>query len=443
MVARVLLVLLLTAACEQPTSLRFGSELHNNPARCGMEPYAWVDDASLGSVITREPIRAYEADFIEELLVSLRETAVVDRVPRYQAFLDRFTYVTQDRGKLVQATGMYAWPIGEGPFPIIVVTHGTTGYSDACAPSAIAMNNPVAPDALMLGALASFGYVAVSSDYLGLKSMGDASTMRHPYIVGEPTAIASLDAARAAYNMAAADGVELGPLFIAGASQGGHAAAMTVRYQPHYASELQPLGALYLIPPLNLLGHARRVLSEDVDPVTLGNMGAVLMGHAAWFGQDLTTILKPEWAAYIEETTSTSCALPEIDAPLEDVLVPDALAAARGDFDFAPWDCMLKESSLVQTTIPRLDSVPALVVTGEIDTLVDAQIEREGAHELCEQGLQIRFVECDGQDHGGAVATSINAIFEFIEARLSGAPLEDVCVDRAIEICASDPRNYP
>ena len=437
-------LLLLATSCSPS---RFGSDLHEHPARCDMPAYTWLDDPTLGDVLEREPIRAYEPADIAKLLDSLKDTgqAVVDRRPQYRAFLDRFRYVTQDKGALTEATGMYAWPIGDGPFPILIVTHGTTGYSDACAPSRIAMDDPLAPDALIAGALATFGYVVVSTDYLGMKSMGAPSTERHPYIVGEPTAIASLDAGRAAYKLAHDDKVALGDLFIVGASQGGHAAAMTARYQPHYATDLHPTAGLYLIPPLNLLGHLRRVREPGVDPVTLGNAGAVAMGHASWFGSPggLGKILKPHWAQAIDDATRTSCALPEIDAPIADVFTPEALSALADDsFDLEPWGCMLRESSLVEMTVPQLDVLPALVVTGEVDPLVDAAVEREGTQKLCAEGMQIEFVECAGKDHGGAVEASINQIFSFIDDRTAQKPLEGFCANAPTRICASDPRAY-
>jgi hypothetical protein len=437
-------------ACPQPPpASRFGSDLHEHPARCGLPDYAWLDDPSLGSVLEREAIRAYEPEFLSELFDSLETSggAIVDRRPRYRAFLDRFRYMTQDKGELAQATGLYAWPIGEGPFPLILMTHGTTGYADACAPAARAVRDVLSADAIIAAALASLGYAVVGSDYLGMKSTGEPSTQRHPYFVGEPTAIASLDAARAAYHLADDDGTKLGPLFIAGASQGGHAAAMAVRYQPHYATDLRPQAALYLIPPLHLVGEARRVLSEDPEPVTLGNMGAVLVGHASWYGVEggVSSILQPAWASYIERATAESCDLPEIDAPLDEVLQPDAFTAVKSggeDFELSPWDCMLRESSLVQTSVPRLEDLPALVVTGEADHLVSADIEREGVRRLCADGMQLKLIECAGQDHGGAVETSINQVFDFLDARLADEPLEDVCVDRPAQLCASDPRAF-
>ena len=61
---------------------------------------------------------------------------------------------------------------------------------------------------------------------------------------------------------------------------------------------------------------------------------------------------------------------------------------------------------------------------------------------LCAAGVKMELVECEGRDHAGAVEASINQIFSFIDARLAGTPLDDACVQKPAQICASDPRRY-
>lgn len=435
--------LALGAGC---SSDRFGSDLHADPARCGMASFTWLDDDRLGEVLERQPLHEYPVDFLAPALAALDDVAAVRRKPTHDVYLDRFRYTTQDQGQLVEATGLYAFPVGPGPFPLILYTHGTSGYSDECAPSAHG-GNPLHPDVLVPALLASFGYVVVGPDYIGMKSLGDPSGAVHPYVVAQPTAIAALDAARAAHRLAASDKMELGPLLVAGASQGGHAAAFTVRYQPHYAAELDVKAAVYLVPPLDLLGHASLVLDGALTPVDLGNMSVLMAGHDSWYRASpggLADVMQPEWAARVEEHMSSQCALLEIDAPIEQVYRPEALSAISPNaFDLEPWGCMLRESSLVNTSVPRLDDVPALVVLGEVDQLVDPTIERGGFGKLCDQGMQLQLLECAGRDHGGAVAASLDDVLDFIEARLQGVPMEDVCVDAPIRTCSSDPAAAP
>ena len=92
--------LLLLAACP---STRFGSDLHNSPAVCGLASYQWLDDESLGTVLEREEVRTSEVDLLASYIGLLKdaERAVVTTQPKHRVFLDRIRYVTQDRGCLL------------------------------------------------------------------------------------------------------------------------------------------------------------------------------------------------------------------------------------------------------------------------------------------------------------------------------------------------------
>src|SRR5690606_3781338 len=94
---------------------------------------------------------------------------------------------------------------------------------------------------LFAALLASYGYVAVAPDYLGLKNYGDPTGFLNPALVGQPTAVASIDAVRAALRLEPEErgGLCVPASFVAvGGSQGGHAALWVDRLAPHYAREL-------------------------------------------------------------------------------------------------------------------------------------------------------------------------------------------------------------
>ena len=146
---------------------------------------------------------------------------------KYDVRVFRIRYTTQDRGKATEATGFVALPkvpeeLSELRVDLLIYLHGTAGFSDGCAPSASILD-PIAG-----AALASFGHVVVAPDYLGMNGNGPPSTQLHPYVIAEPTAIASLDAARAARELLVAvdqPGLLARPdVLVLGGSQGGHAA---------------------------------------------------------------------------------------------------------------------------------------------------------------------------------------------------------------------------
>jgi hypothetical protein len=94
---------------------------------------------------------------------------------------------------------------------------------------ATTLSNPFDEETqLLIAILAAHGYTVVASDYLGYF----ASTLGyHPYLHAETAANTTVDALRAGGALLAQRGVNiaLSPLFVAGYSQGGHAAMATHR----------------------------------------------------------------------------------------------------------------------------------------------------------------------------------------------------------------------
>jgi dienelactone hydrolase len=437
-----LLVPFLVLGCARPE--RFGSDLHESPGRCGMGDYQWLAEDALGEVISDEELHYLEPRFFDPILEGLGDMTNISRRARFDIAIDRVTYRTQDRGRLVEATGMVGIPNGPGPFPVILFQHGTTGYADKCAPSNGAENLDSAGfmHAALVGLLTSWGYVVAAPDYLGMRGDGQASDMKHPYLVAEPTAIASLDMVKAARQVAAGLDVETNnQVAIVGPSQGGHAAALTTRYAPHYAADLDVVGAAYVIPPTDFVGHARRAL-EQPRPVDLGNIAAFLVGATSWYGSaTLEDAMPADLAAEMSEATANDCRLPEIHRPLEEAYAPDLVAAARDDKAFesaGTLGCFVRESSLHHTSVPRIDETPAIVVLAGDDELVNADVERAAIERMCSEGYRLRPQVCEGAQHAEGFLWAVDDIMDFFEARFAGEPFDEVCAAREGR-CGSQP----
>ncbi len=438
-----------------PPPPRFGSALHADPSSCGQPSYAWLDDERLGQVLEREAVRIFEVDDSAGSLDTLRETHIanVAHTPLRRVFLDRIRYLTQDRGQLVEATALYAFPDPDevdGELPLVIYTHGTSGYSDLCAPSHDA-ESPTASEAAIIGVFASVfsssggGAIVVAPDYLGMNGFGAPATVPHAYFVAEPTAIASLDAAHAALELARQDELDVQGVVVGGASQGGHAAALTVRYAPHYAADLHLVGSVSAIPPLDLVGHAELAMSSAAVPLNIGNLVAVLISAQRWYELPraaLLDIVDEAAVDAVEASMQSSCHLPQLDLPLDEIFAPDVIAAAQAGNLAAlpePWGCIFARSSLPDTDIERLDDTPGLVVVGSEDTLVDAAVERRDLTTLCEQGQSLAFTECAGRNHEGTFLAAIDDMLDFLEARVAAAPMVDACVAAEPGLCGSDP----
>lgn len=193
--------------------------------RCGQADFAWLDGDRLGTVTSSQP----KAKLTKEMLQSLAAGAKLELPISFEYDVETriITYVTQDRGKEVEATAAVAFPVDvpedAEALPTLLVLHGTSGFTDGCGPSREA-------EARLLGAaLASSGFIVVAPDYIGLKNTEPPTGFSHPYLAGQPTAIASFDAVRALRQLA-----------------------------PYYARELDLVGIVATVPGAESLRDAMR-----------------------------------------------------------------------------------------------------------------------------------------------------------------------------------------
>ena len=414
------------------------------PAVCGAAEYSWLPADDMGEVVDVwvDPDWELPTSFYDPILAQLGVS--MPREPVYEARVLQVRYVTQDRGRRVEATGMIGVPyIGaEQEFPLLLLLHGTSGFSDECAPSVGAV------DPVLVSMLASFGYVVAAPDYLGMNGHGAPSEQLHPYLVAEPTAIASLDAARAVLRLSAEGQLRSGarattPMVISGGSQGGHAALFAGRYAPYYTPEIEVAAVAASVPPSDLAGQtADAVLNWD-DGNT--NTAALLGAAADWYGaEDLSEVLVPPLDVTVSERMASSCGLGGLlnpaDSP-EEAFTTEALAALAADPPWAglePWRCYVKENSLDTTSVEEIVSIPTLFVTSEDDELVVTPIEREAFLRLCDQGIRIEYLECSGAGHTQGALSSFAEQLDFADARLRGDPWPeaDICVLNEPVVCS-------
>ncbi|WP_267902727.1 DUF308 domain-containing protein [Leifsonia sp. AG29] len=184
----------------------------------------------------------------------------------------RILYTTRNGdGSPDIASGLVVVPkSGSGDWPVIDWDHGTTGYAQQCAPSLA--GQPWESGALfLLPQIIGHGWALVATDYIGL-----GTPSPHPYLVGLPTAHASLDAVRAARQLTDA---HLGQKTVVwGHSQGGGAALWTGAVADSYAPDVHLAGVAALAPASNL-----PALMRHLPDVTGGSIFAsyVIGGYAS------------------------------------------------------------------------------------------------------------------------------------------------------------------
>lgn len=419
-----------------------------DPARCGQPAYTWLDDPSLGDVIAVNDTFTWPAILLNSAASELNLTT--HRPFTRDVVMHQLSYVTQDRGALTDATALVAVPadatLDDEPLPMVLVLHGTSGYNDTCA-----VSNTIEWQ-ILTALFASWGYVAVSPDFIGMRAFGESSTDLHPYLMGEPTAMASLDAARAAMKHIGAGALGdtcAAPRVVSwGGSQGGHAALVVDRYAPWYAPELAYVGTAAVIPPADVVGQTTRSMREAY-PGTVSTL-AIFAAASQWYEQPdtLDDILAPGVADTLLTALGSPCGGdlpvdPSDFETLEDVFTPEALqiVAEGSTADLPFFGCVAEESGLTTTSVPRATDRPAehgiLFVQAGEDELVDVPTERTAFATLCTDGDPITYLECADALHTQGAFWSLPETGRFIDARMAGEVFvgAEVCEAPAAVVC--------
>ena len=415
--------------------------LADEPARCGQEPYRWLRGSELGEVLDAGVASSYP---VAVAAAALQEAGVMlDAPPTHRVATRIIAYRTQERGRLVDATALVAYPTdmprGE-PLDVVLFLHGTTRFADGCGAS-------TAFEYTVLSALmAGFGYMVVLPDFIGLAAEGIETGIPHPYVIGEPTAHASLDAVRAAMRLSPMDRGQTCArprVVAAGVSQGGHAALWVDRLAPYYAQELELVGSVAIVPPAHLVRHAERGITGE-GTRSLSLLSAVMLAaNASWYGTEdrLDEVLMPPLDVDLPAQIWSTCDVTEDAVPTDLAEVFTAplreAAAAENMESFAPWGCQLAHSDLLLTDIAGIDeaSRPILFVTGQADDLVSPELQRASYVTLCDERGAMRYLECAGAGHVEALIESVPETLEFFAQRFAGEDFAADCVAGEASMC--------
>ncbi len=406
------------------------------PGGCGLQAYEWLKAPQVGTVVSwqEDPMWAQTRETLEEAVVGAGFGAAAPLV--YGTRMYQVRYTTQDRGVTREATTLVAVPqredAGAGTYPMVMWMHGTSGACDACAPSRGIEGNALA------ALWAALGYISVAPDYLGMNGFGAASEIRHPYLVGEPTAIAGWDAVRAAYALLESGEIE-GELARPerrvvpwGASQGGHAALYADRIARWYAPEFEVPATIALVPPANLARQSELAIRES--RLSMPNLSAFLVAAARYYGHEeaiataLTDTDPGHYRTTFPAALDSRC---DFYATIDDVSSTQFFEApflaaldSPGLLQMDPWGCWFRENTLPQASMPRGSNAPVLWVNAGADDLVDTPTERASVATLCAQGYRIQYLECAGATHQNGSFWSLPEQRAWLKDRLDGKPMD-------------------
>lgn len=261
--------------------------------------------AVAGKVESQEVIRNYSGDEVNALA---RQNYSNDYLPAKNPItkvLMKYTSIDTSGQQIEEYARVYVPRAANlTNIPVIVLAPGTTGIGDECAAS---LEDPAKANwanyESHAAAYAGQGYVVVIPDYEGMR---DSSRIHH-YMVGALEGRAVLDAARATYALADyRDKLDRGQLFLAGYSQGGHAAAFADALAASYAPDLHIAGLVAFAP----VSDVAVTLSDVTRGSTLDWFGPfILVSYSDYYKQSfaLGSILQPRWIPTLKSDVLAHC----------------------------------------------------------------------------------------------------------------------------------------
>ncbi|QFG24477.1 S9 family peptidase [Actinomadura sp. WMMB 499] len=310
-------------------------------------------------------------------------------------------------GRKIVVTGTVAVPEGRPPrggWPVLSWAHGTTGTADVCAPSADTADGP-AHDYLSvteryLDRWVARGYAVVQTDYEGLGTPGG-----HPYMHGRSEANAVVDIVRAARGLDRRIGRNW---YVAGHSQGGHAAVFTAaaRQRPR---DVRLRGALALAP-----GSQTSATPEYVRSGLPGAEAAMPFLFVLLTGAEAAE------PSIVPEDLLTAEALPMLEAARTSACTFGLRRMAEGfdptkvfepDADLEPLTAYLRSQEPAGLSL----RVPTLVLQGTADTLVSPAATKLLTDDLCERHDTIAYREYEGADHRELLDASFTDGLSYVE----------------------------
>ena len=273
---------------------------------------------------------------------------------------------------------------GPDPLPLLTVSHGTVGVVPGCSPSLSAAPFADGAGTAMAAMVTEHGWVAVTSDYVGLGTKGP-----HPYLVGDAEARNVWDASKAVLGFSelrvSTDTV------IWGHSQGGQGSLWTGQIASSYAPEFTVKGVAAFAPASNLYALAEAIKSETA-------------------GKTVSAYIAATWDKVFPELNVEKSLTPGSAGPVERIgglcfnghdglaailrgsqvpnqIFPDALLDG-------PFGDKLKEQ---EPTGPF--PAPVLVAQGLADPLVKPAIQDAWVKARCDAGIPVDYRTYPGLGH--------------------------------------------
>jgi len=391
-----------------PLALIFLCLLTRTPTIC----FAQGDPGSILSVQILEVIQPAE---IERLAKPLFTEAGLSVPPmRYAVEAYSLRYLSTDYdGSSVEITAQFFMPrfVTQTARPVYVFGSGTTGIADSCAPSL----EP--PDVRRWGwyrqnmlAYVGLGFIVIFPDYTGFND----SDRPQRYFSKLAEGYAMLDAARAVFRFFEFSGYAVEPapaVFLAGYSQGGHAAFAGADLRSVYAPE---------VPLVGVIGYGSTNDIETLFKEAPVYTPHILYTYSIMYGReeiDPAAYLQDRWVRALEADVNRMCV-----EEFQIYYPTDGNKLYRPEFYRALHENRLDESypALATRLVENRSGltgheIPALIVQGTADIVVTTSSQDRYVNALRRAKSLVRYEVLEGVRHKHTRAAGFLASVEWME----------------------------
>jgi pimeloyl-ACP methyl ester carboxylesterase len=301
----------------------------------------------------------------------------------------------------------------DGKRPVYAWAHGSAGQADRCAPSHdLRMNLPPYG-----GQLVERGAALVATDYEGLGTPGEPTTY-----VGIAEGHAVLDSVRAAKQLPGVG--RLGPVVLAGHSQGGGAALWAAQLARSYAPRLDVRGVVALAPAAEFTTTVKE-LERGKSPFSdyLGSVLWAIDGFRAGYGArfDLASLTPAARAglAHVAKECERETIARWRGRPARAIFARDPLSV--------PSVVKILDENSPGGTDPH---VPILLAQGSRDEVIPVSISAQLEARYCGLGATVTRRVYDA-DHDGVLDAASRDVLSWIGARVHGRPTPSSCSTRS------------
>jgi alpha-beta hydrolase superfamily lysophospholipase len=294
------------------------------------------------------------------------------------------------------ARAVYAW------------AHGSAGQADRCAPSHdIGSNLPPYG-----GELVGHGVALVATDYQGLGTPGEATTY-----VGIAEGHAVLDSVRAAAQLPGVG--KLGPVVIAGHSQGGGAALWAAQLARSYAPLLDVRGVLALAPAAAFPTIVNALHTPPFSD---------FLGEALWAIDGLRAV----YGARVDTGVLTAPARADL-SQVANECAEQTIARWRG----RPASAVFARDPLSMSSFVKLldeispgasdPKVPILLAQGGRDEQIPVTVSARLKARYCRVGATVSRRVYPGSNHEGVIEAAQHDALAWMGDRIAGRAAPSSC----------------